>query len=77
MNTLVAVAIPVVLLTGCSSDVRSLGSVGVDRGTATCLLAETEGVMEPDRLVDIVGERTSYSTTEEQIVTRAFITCVS
>lgn len=65
-----------VVLTGCSSEVRALGDVGVDSGTAKCLLEETKGVMEPDRLTDIVGERTTYSQAEADLVTRAFISCV-
>lgn len=76
-TTLALFVVPVALLSGCSADVRALGDVGVDSGTASCLLAETEGIMEPERLVDIVGERTSYSQAEEEVVTRAFLSCIS
>lgn len=63
------------VLTACG-DTAGLTSVGVDRATASCLLEQTEGRMDPDRLTDIVGERTEYSQAEADMVTPAFINCV-
>jgi len=75
-GVLALLVIPASLLTSCSSDVRSLGDVGVEPGMANCVLAETDGIMEPNRLVEILGDQTNFSQAEEEIVARAFLNCI-
>jgi len=66
-----------IVLTACVGGGDLASVKGMNANSARCVTTEVDGRIDDDRLVQIVAAEVEPSAQEEEIVTLAFINCVS